>query len=145
MEARPTWRWFERHDVCKAFCFAWAKAGSKRLASIAIMAMTTRSSISVNAPALARAAPPKLSPSSFRHAERGSHGFTRVIETSDGARGWSLQCRGCPRLSITHRVVNGAWPLSSSNRSRLDGLCQRACLRAEQEKRRWGDHCEPAK
>jgi hypothetical protein len=35
--------------ACRAFSRAWAKTGNRMLASIAIIAMTTRSSISVNA------------------------------------------------------------------------------------------------
>src|SRR5262245_30773908 len=70
--------------------------------------MTTRSSISVNAPARAKVAPRKLNPLSFRYAERASHGVTGIIQTSDGAGRPSLQGRGSPRLSLTARLVNAA-------------------------------------
>src|SRR6266540_7273962 len=39
---------FERQLVCRAFSRAWAKTGKRIAASIAMIAMTTRSSISVN-------------------------------------------------------------------------------------------------
>src|ERR1017187_4272148 len=38
-----------KHDVCSACCLARAKAGNSSTASIAMMAMTTSSSINVNA------------------------------------------------------------------------------------------------
>jgi hypothetical protein len=40
---------FDMQDVCRAFSLAWAKTGNKMAASIAIIAMTTSSSINVKA------------------------------------------------------------------------------------------------
>src|SRR5215212_5974928 len=40
-------RRFERQEVCRAFSLAWAKTGKRIAARIAMMAMTTSSSISV--------------------------------------------------------------------------------------------------
>jgi hypothetical protein len=40
---------FERHAVFLAVAFAWAKTGNKIAASMAMIAMTTKSSMSVNA------------------------------------------------------------------------------------------------
>src|SRR5690349_3500586 len=46
---KPNCRRFEVQDVSRAFSFDLARAGSKRLARIAIIATTTSNSISVNA------------------------------------------------------------------------------------------------
>src|SRR6266566_9240934 len=48
-QANDSWRMLFKHCVPCAFVFAVPKAGSSMAASIAIMAMTTRSSINVNA------------------------------------------------------------------------------------------------
>jgi hypothetical protein len=40
---------FERQEVARAFSRAWAKTGKRIAAKIAIIAITTRSSIRVNA------------------------------------------------------------------------------------------------
>src|SRR5437667_1843409 len=49
MVAVPICFMLERHEVCRAFSRAWAKTGKRMAARIAIMAMTTSSSISVKA------------------------------------------------------------------------------------------------
>src|SRR3712207_5934195 len=46
--AVPSCFWFDRQELCRAFSRAWAKTGNRMAASIAIMAITTSSSISVN-------------------------------------------------------------------------------------------------
>src|SRR5258706_5879977 len=46
--ARPTCLRLDVQLVCRAFSRAWAKTGKRMAARIAIMAMTTSSSISVN-------------------------------------------------------------------------------------------------
>src|SRR5438874_1266373 len=48
MAAVPTCRWLERHEVWRAFSRAWAKTGKRIAARMAMMAITTRSSIRVN-------------------------------------------------------------------------------------------------
>jgi len=48
--AMPTCRILLMQPVCLAFCFALARAGNSIAARIAMMAITTKSSIKVNAP-----------------------------------------------------------------------------------------------
>src|SRR5438093_13327924 len=48
--ANMSWRVLFIHEMPVALAFALPRAGRSRLAKIAIMAMTTRSSMSVNAP-----------------------------------------------------------------------------------------------
>src|SRR5437870_2255056 len=49
MVAVPICLRFDRQPACRAFSFAWAKTGKRIAARMAIMAITTSSSISVNA------------------------------------------------------------------------------------------------
>src|SRR5689334_16430339 len=50
--ARPNCFMFERSLACRAFSRAWAKTGKRIAARIAIIAITTSSSINVKAPLL---------------------------------------------------------------------------------------------
>ena len=47
--AMPICRSFDWQEACRAFSRAWAKTGKRIAARMAIMAMTTRSSLRVNA------------------------------------------------------------------------------------------------
>src|SRR5262245_39294693 len=49
MIPRPSCFMFDRHVAARAFSRAWAKTGNRIAARIAMIAITTRSSISVNA------------------------------------------------------------------------------------------------
>src|SRR5207237_1279936 len=70
--ASAIWRVFERQLVCRALSRAWAKTGNRMAASIAMMAITTRSSISVN-PLRRRDGRARMSFSFHRPAGRGYH------------------------------------------------------------------------
>ena len=49
VKAILTWRKFDWHPAMVAFCFAFDSAGKSMAARMAMMAMTTNSSIKVNA------------------------------------------------------------------------------------------------
>src|SRR5690606_4981716 len=96
--ASPTWRMLLMHLVCCALALALARAGSSMLARIAMIAITTRSSIRVK-PRLARLAgrTPEQSGSPFMLKP-----FFHFIEDNFGLAG------GRRPMSIRETLPSGA-------------------------------------